>query len=330
MQNYMDWLLSPHARAMDKPDKELMEWIYNAKPLRDAEWAEMVKGMKRIPLWEEGAPDYALQHGPPPLFFMCDAEDVPNRTQAEYDKQQPSVLICPKKREGRPRGMVIISAGGGFVYKSCWEAAPVARRFYEYGFATCILDYRVQPFSLQDGLMDIQRAIRLLRHNAQVFNILPDKICCLGFSAGGILSSLAGVKFDYGYPDAEDPIERFSCRPDAVIQCYGAFSVAGQKGHGLGFSFYKQNSRVEISAEKNIRRDCPPFFLWETIADDPRNILRFAGELTDFGVPFELHIFPESEHGCGLADGSDEHAPYARSTARWSRMAAEFLENLQF
>jgi hypothetical protein len=115
-----------------------------------------------------------------------------------------------------------------------------------------------------------------------------------------------------------------------VVQCYGAFSTSEIRGGGLGFSFASQNGRSEYSAEKNIRSDCPPFFLWETVNDDPRVILNFGKELTVYGVPFELHIFPEGEHGCGLADGSDEHTPYFRSTSRWSAMAAEFLENLKF
>ena len=330
---FLDWIAKSGSGLLvtGRDNRALMDMIRTAKPDRDAEWAQMMAGLKPVPLWEGGAPGYVRQHGKDSaVYFMCDTDDVPGIGRDESEQREPSISFYPDVREGKPRGVVIVSAGGGFIYKSVWEAAPVAKKFCDYGFAACILDYRVQPFTLQDGLSDLQRAIRLLRCRAKAYNILPDKICCLGFSAGGILSSLAGTKFDSGDPAATDPIERVSCRPDAVVQCYSAFSMAGIRGGGLGFSFEAQNGRAEYSPEKNIRCDCPPFFLWETANDDPRHILSFGRELSDYGVPFELHIFPEGDHGCGLADGSDVNTPHFRSTSRWSDMACEFLENLEF
>jgi acetyl esterase/lipase len=332
-KSFLDWIAKSGSdlRITGRDDRALMEMIRSAKPERDREWAQMMAGLMPIPLWEGGAPGYIKAHGrDSAVYFMSATDDVPGIGSEEGGQREPSVSFYPNMRGGKPRGVVIVCAGGGFIYKSVWEAVPVAQKFYDYGFAACILDYRVQPFTVQDGLHDLQRAIRLLRYRAKEYNILPDKICCLGFSAGGILSSLAGTKFDCGDPAAADPIERESCRPDAVVQCYGAFSMAAVRGGGLGFSFEAQCGRAEYSPEKNIRSDCPPFFLWETGNDDPRLILNFGRELSDYGVPFELHIFPEGDHGCGLADGSDIHTPFFRSTSRWSGMACEFLENLRF
>lgn len=85
---------------------------------------------------------------------------------------------------------------------------------------------QLKPYSQYISVQDIQRAIRLLRYKADDWNIKADHIAVAGFSAGANLSSMAAVHFDYGISDAEDPVDRVSCRPDAALLGYGAFSHA--------------------------------------------------------------------------------------------------------
>ena len=73
-------------------------------------------------------------------------------------------------------------------------------------------------------LGDAQRAIRTVRARAAEFNIMPDRIGMMGFSAGGHLTSTAGTHFDAGKPDASDPIERVGSRPDFLILGYPVIS----------------------------------------------------------------------------------------------------------
>jgi acetyl esterase/lipase len=307
-----EWLYSVKISG-DRIEAEKIQngksWIENAKEARIKEWAEMLKDMHPVDLWEKGAPGF----------------------KPEYGQRQPAIMLYPGKREGAPRGAVLISAGGGFMFKSCWEAKPVAEKFFEYGLVTFIMDYRVQPYEMKYSEMDVMRAIRYIRSHAAEFNVKPDKIAALGGSAGGMLSAAAAAKGGSGDPASADPVERASSRPDVVVLSYGAYSPPGLINSLGNPCDYRAQQKISAeSAGHNLKAGAPPFFIWQTAADDPRHACNFASALAARGIPFELHIFPEGPHGCGLADGKHRFAPYCRGTVRWSRMAYEFLENCGF
>lgn len=310
--NYLDWLILPKEPG-DKLDalkiKNGKSWIENAKAIRDQEWEEMLARMKQINLWNGEEPGHVESVG----------------------QKQPSIYVYPEQQNGAPRGAIIISAGGGFIYKSHWEAQYVAERFYDAGLSTFILNYRVRPYEIKHSLADLSRAIRFLRANAERFNIRSDKIAVTGFSAGGVLSTFASTLYDNGNQNDNDPIERVSSRPDAAIIGYGTVSYTKRlEEFASPFRYAEQQRKSKDSPDLTIHAGCPPFFIWQTIADDPRYSCSFVSALTEVGVPSELHIFPEGAHGIGLADGGHKYAPYYRSTSRWSQMAIEFLENLGF
>lgn len=56
----------------------------------------------------------------------------------------------------------------------------------EYGYQTFIVDYRLSPYSQEEGALDVTRAVRFVRKNADAYGIEPDHIAVMGFSAGGI------------------------------------------------------------------------------------------------------------------------------------------------
>lgn len=279
------------------------------RELRFPQWAQMIEerenaGCAIVQLWPEGAPGY----------------------DASYKQEQPRLVIYPAHTQ--TRGMVIVLAGGAFLYKTANEAKPTADRFYEAGFQASILDYRVAPYDRLASFADVKRAIRYVRANARKLNTPPDKIGVLGYSAGGILVGMAGTLFDYGDPAAADALERISCRPDAVVQCYGSMATAPAYPH-RPYILEEQNERARYSSDKNIRFDSPPFFLFQTAKDDPRNVLIMGRELADKGIPFEVHLFKEGAHGHALYNGKDgvENVPH---TAHWSMLAIEWLEGCGF
>lgn len=102
----------------------------------------------------------------------------------------------------------------------------VAGFFARAGFNAAILTYRLKPYSRRDAMHDMQRAIRLLRARRDELGI-TDKIAVMGFSAGGMLSGNCATHYDAGDTAASDPVERFSCRPDAAVLGYGAFCDGG-------------------------------------------------------------------------------------------------------
>ena len=286
---------------------------------------DSIAAMETVPLWEAGyvpgwRENYELQNPPQIAFF-------------------PAV-------GGGKRGCILVVPGGGYNCKAAGsEGYPVIWRLINAGFHCALLDYRVKPYSQYRSVQDAQRAVRLLRFRAAEWNILPDHIGMIGASAGGNLTCLTCVHWDRGNPDAADPIEQVSSRPDAGLVMYGCFTAVSWPGSeafmqmredaedsvmpkGGLVSVYMDQQRMDkyyFSPEKWVTPETPPFFLWQTAdMDDPRNMMCFAGELADAGVRFEAHIYPFGPHGMGLADGTglgkaDPHV------ARWMEQAVEWL-----
>ncbi len=278
------------------------------KVTKDESWGKMMehlkndRGMDIVDLWKRGE---ALNY------------------HAEYEQAAPRLALYPPK-DGEAKGAMIICAGGAFIFKSWNEAEPVADYFYEKGFYTAILDYRVTPYENTDSAADGHRAIRYLRANAKKYNIAPDHIAIGGFSAGGILSNIAATTYQPGNPEAEDELERYSSRPDAVFLGYGAFP-RGIKTAELGFDFQAQAKLARVSPELLLTPDCPPYFMFQTISDDPRMIANMSIRLAEMGIPFEVHTFAGGNHGNGLFDGRNEVEDYPH-TAHWAQLCGEWLE----
>jgi len=256
-----------------------------------------------VPLWPEGTPG------------------LDSAIPAEVPTIVPYVLEAKE-----PHGAVIVCPGGGYSGRAPHEGEPIARMLNSAGISAFICHYRVSPYRHPYPLMDAQRAIRWVRHHAKEWRIDASKIGILGFSAGGHLVSTAGTHYDAGDPDAQDPIDRQSCRPDALVLCYAVISF-GPLGHqgsmvNLLGEDPPEDLRHSLCNESQVTEDTPPSFLWHT-ADDAgvpvQNSLLFADALTRFGVPFELHVYESGRHGLGLASEDPHIATWAQLCAEWLR-----------
>ena len=220
---------------------------------------------------------------------------------------------------------MIICPGGAYVYKAYHEGAPVAQWLNSIGISAFVLDYRTQPYQFPCPLLDVQRAIRLIRYHSGEWGIDPDRIGLLGFSAGGHLTAMASTHFDEGNPDAEDKIDRMSCRPDIQILCYPAISFMNWNNNTLTGELTDE-LRITLSGERNVRDNTPPAFMWITRTDEMvsyRPLFDYANALYDHAVPFELHIFNEGRHGLGMA----EEFPVI---GQWVNLCSKWLEIMEF
>ncbi len=227
-------------------------------------------------------------------------------------REQPWIDWFPHPDAGE-RPCVLVLPGGGYAIRAAHEADPIALSAHEAGYHAAVCHYRVQyhdaPQVLAYGpLFDAQRAIRLLRSDAQRFPILDHKIAVIGFSAGGHLCASTGVHWRVS-PPMEDDLLAISAKPNAIAPCYPVITSdqsSIQKGsfcNLLGFDASPQ-SLAEFSLEKHIDEETPPIFLWHTADDeivDLQNSLVFADYAQQNLVPVELHVFPHGKHGLGLA-----------------------------
>ena len=237
----------------------------------------------------------------------------------------PEPTITPYVTGPRaPRGAVIVLPGGGYGGLADHEGEPVALWLNGAGISAFVLRYRVAPHRHPAPFMDAQRGIRWVRSNAARWSIDPRRIGILGFSAGGHLASTTGTHYDAGRPGHADPVERVSCRPDAMVLCYPVITF-GEHGHqgsmlNLLGADPPQELQRSLSNETQVTADTPPAFLWHT-ADDGgvpvQNSLLMASALARNGVPFALHVFPHGAHGLGLAPGDPVVSAWTGLCVRW-------------
>jgi len=243
-----------------------------------------------VPLWPGAAPG----------ALGTTADDIPTLT--------PFLLPAG----GAPSAAMLICPGGGYGGLSMdHEGRAYAQWLNAHGVAGFVLKYRLGSHGYRHPIMleDAARALRTVRSQAATWNIDPKRIGVMGSSAGGHLASTLVTHFDAGQPNAADPIERVSSRPDLGILCYavitmGEFTHGGSKQNLLGDHPSPELVKL-LSNELQVTPQTPPCFImhtWEDPVVPVENSLQFAAALRHNGVPFDLHIYWKGGHGVGLGD----------------------------
>lgn len=256
-------------------------------------------------LWPKGAPA-AVGTSP---------EDIPTLSvyrPAEDKSNGAAIVICPGGGYGR------LAEGH--------EGREVAAWLNSLGITGCVLKYRLAPrYRHPAPIQDAQRALRLVRAHAADWKLDPQRIGIIGFSAGGHLASTAGTHFDLGNAEAEDPVDRLSCRPDLLILGYPVISLTspfthvGSRNNLLGPNADPQLLEL-LSNEKQVTRETPPTFLFHTSTDTgvpPENSILFYMAAHAKGVPVEMHIYEQGRHGLGLATKDPVLSSWPRRCAQW-------------
>lgn len=255
-------------------------------------------------------------------------EAAPPGALGETEADRPMVAVYRAAR-GATGTAVIVAPGGGYGNLAMdHEGRQIAAFFNAMGVSAFVLRYRLGPrYRHPVPLGDAQRAVRLVRSRAEEFGVRADRVGMMGFSAGGHLTATAGTRFDAGRPDAEDPVDRSSSRPDFLILGYPvvtfdpAVTHAGSVRNLLGDN--PDPAQIAwLSNDLHVTRDTPPTFLFHTTADTavpPENSVRFYLALTRAGVAAEMHIFETGAHGVGLALGDPALSAWPTLLTNWLR-----------
>lgn len=225
-------------------------------------------------------------------------------------------VFLPPKGISTGQGVVICPGGGyrGVAYDI--EGTEIAKFLNTKGIAGFVLKYRMPGAESvvvrnEAPLQDAKRAIRMVRANAEKWNVDTDKVGVMGFSAGGHLASTLGTHYNSEDTFKTDSIDSLSARPDYMILVYpvitmkDSYTHQGSKNNLLGED--PDEEMVEYySNETQITPDTPPTFLVHATDDDAvpvENSLMFYQALKENGVSAEMHIYPEGGHGFNLGLG---------------------------
>ena len=208
------------------------------------------------------------------------------------------------------------------------EGTKVAQWFNSLGIPAFVLKYRLPDDLIMKNknvgpLQDAQEAIRYVRQNAAKWNIDPNKIGILGFSAGGHLAATLSTHYD---DNVYASVYKVSARPDFSLLIYPVISMQNDITHkGSQTNLLGNNPSQDLidsfSNEKKVNAKTPPAFLIHATDDTvvlPENSIDYYLALKKNGVTAELHLYEKGGHGFGL--GVNDTSKY------WTRDCEEWLK----
>jgi acetyl esterase/lipase len=267
----------------------------------------------------------SLWKGNPPLQITSGSQEVSIQEGILRisNVQIPSIEVyLPTKQIATSQAVVIFPGGGYGILAYDWEGTDFAKWLNSQGIAGIVVKYRLPVSqslinSKEVPLLDAQRAIRLVRHHAESWNIDPEKVGVMGFSAGGHLASTLSTQYSNELERTKDAIDTISARPDFSILVYPVITFQDQYTHGgsrknlLGEK-PSQELIDRFSNEKNVNANTPPTFLvhaQDDLAVPVENSLLYYQALRANEVSASLHLYPSGGHGFafGMGKGAVEN-----------------------
>jgi acetyl esterase/lipase len=214
-------------------------------------------------------------------------------------------VFLPEASLNNGSGVIVCPGGAYRILSYDKEGTEIAAWLNKLGYAAFVLQYRI-PDKKEGALQDAQRAIRIIRSNSARWNIDPENIGIMGFSAGGSLSARTSTLYKTYSP--VDNADSLSCRPAFSLLIYPAYLDQGEN--------------KTLTPELKLTKETPPIFIFQTADDQYGNsALVMAGALRDAKLPVELHILATGGHGYGLRPGKP--APDT-----WPVLAEKWLKNV--
>ncbi len=271
--------------------------------------AALAADRPEVLLWDRGAPGSEGK-------TAAEVDEPPNQAHGYFKITQvhkPSVTVFLPAADKATGAAMVIAPGGGHQFLNFdQEGTYVAEYLNSIGVAGFVLKYRLarEPGSTYkvevDALGDARRAIRLVRSRAAEWRVNPSRVGIMGFSAGGEVAALAATRFDAGNPEASDPIERLSSRPDFDALIYPGIRAGNY----------------------TIPKDMPVTFM--LCADNDRGpSTALAGlypMLKEAGIQTEVHIYATGGHGFGINPNTRNPSPVA---ATWYLRLGDWLKDIK-
>lgn len=253
-----------------------------------------------LPVWPDGKMPGSTT---PETECLCKVEQ--NDAMRITNVNEPTLTLFPADVEG-PAPAVIVCPGGAYEYcVADKEGTEVAEWLNSLGFHALVLIYRT-PDNREGALQDMQRAVRTVRANADKWNIDPERVGCIGFSAGGNLCAKASNRFEEQTYAPVDGVDELSSRPDFAVLIYPAY--LDQDG--------------KLAQDLNLDADIPPTFIAHTEDDElfvPGSKL-YAAALEEKEQPHLFRLYQTGGHGYGLRCELEAKA--------WPQEAGQWLSSI--
>lgn len=232
--------------------------------------------------------------------------------KVRFDETESDAFLevyAPDKVGDFVRDAILVIPGGGyFTVCADREGEPIAQAFLPYGYSAFVLHYSVNKKPFPSHLIQASKAVKYIKDNAEKYNINPDRVFTVGFSAGGHLAASLGTLWHMEeiYNEIEMPFGYN--KPRGMILAYPVISA---KYHKMSFDnlLMDENASEEklykCSLENAVSERMCPAFIFHSENDelvDVRNSTVFADALLKNNIEHKLYIYPDAPHGIALGN----------------------------
>jgi len=216
----------------------------------------------------------------------------------------PFFAVFETKKENKNNKAIIVCPGGGYVRLAVHkEGYTVANWLTGLGYTVFVLQYRV-PDNRDGALFDLQRALKLIRHDSKKYGIDPTKIGAIGFSAGAHVVARAGMADSTHTYSIQDAIDNEDGRPDCMVIIYPGYLDAGPN--------------KTLTPELKASPETVDTFIFQAMDDAiVQSSFALAMALRDVKANVELHLVPKGGHGFGMTAGSKAAETWPSLLAPW-------------
>jgi acetyl esterase/lipase len=279
---------------------------------------------KQLPIWTAGIPDPGLVTG----------TETYNDGMVK-NVSTPTITIYAPPKEKNTGAAILVFPGGGYNKLAIeLEGSEICEWLASIGVTGILLKYRVpasgphydkdcqcekdpvKPMALQDA----QRAMGLLRARAKEYNIDPNKIGVMGFSAGGHLVADVSTNYRKRSYAVTDAIDTVSCKPN--------FGIVMFPGHMT----FHTSQPYQLNRTLPVDSHTPPTFLLQAGNDNVDTIqhsLVYYIALKKAGVHAEYHIYAEGGHAFGLNESAQKVPGWTElPIADWEKLVERWLRTI--
>lgn len=291
-----------------------------------ADTSPAVSDSQEVPLWPEDS--RVIQDG------------IKALAHEKWALTTPSFLLY-SPHVNSARSAILVFPGGGYKALAIgpkstlgFLGADVCKWLTDSGITCILVKYRVpntgcnwndktkrhETPEIPMALQDAQRAISIVRYNANKYGIDPHKIGVMGFSAGGNLAVLSSTAFKGRSYDPIDEIDQVSTRPDFSIPVYPGHLTMEHKNKTP-----KAVAAQELNTDIVVSKEVPPTLLIHA-KDDPVDPVYYSEvyerELKKAGANVELIVYESGGHAFGVKmQGKD--------TDHWTVDALQWLKKIK-
>ena len=240
-----------------------------------------------VKLWPGKAPGETKDIGPEKYNEPKEGQSAVKRLT---NVSEPTISVYTPTKDKANGCAVIVAPGGGFSILAIeHEGTQTCEWLQSIGVTAILLKYRVPTREMQmpanlAAFQDGQRAVSLVRSKAAEWNIDPNRIGMLGFSAGGQLTAYVCLAEKRMYAldsdEAEPPF-----KPNFAVLVYpgGVIDKGG-----------------ELKPDFKVTKDAPPMCLVHASNDNSENSVALYSACKKAGVPAEMHLYAAGGHGFGM------------------------------